>query len=191
MISDQARLWLLLLCVLGCLGTIFTSNSFHVGGDGIPKVTPSPQRYCKKAREAAKRCLSSKRRHRNAARRSRRRIRQLDSNRSEQSGGGGAVSGSARATATSCTKLLDQVSRCEQSVFKAYAQINMGGCIREIQTRTICEIEWCEDVPITPQSMKLCEDECKEVRESLSKCERRIVETYFHRIGLLADGTLS
>lgn len=137
-----------------------------------------------KAREAARRCLSTARRSR-----SRNRRRRLDSNNSRQSGGGDNVSVSA--PAATCSALLEQVSLCEQSVFKAYKQINMGGCIREIQARTICEMEWCDDTPDTPQSMKSCRDECNDVREALSKCERGIVEKYFHRSGLLADGTLS
>mmetsp|Transcript_37616 Transcript_37616/g.76540 ORF Transcript_37616/g.76540 Transcript_37616/m.76540 type:complete len:189 (-) Transcript_37616:107-673(-) len=185
MISDQSRLWLLAACLLGCMGTIFTSNSFHLGQSGVPNLNPSPQRYCMKAREAARRCLSTTRRSRVRNRR-----RRLESNNSRQSGGGGD-NVQVSAPAATCAAMLEQVSLCEQSVFKAYRQINMSWCIREIQARTICEVEWCEDVPNTPQSMKSCNDECNDVREALSKCERRIVEKYFHRGGLLADGTLS
>jgi hypothetical protein len=89
----------------------------------------------------------------------------------------------------SCLKLLSQVSKCEETVQRAYRHINMGGCPREIQAVTICEVEWCEDVSGNREAEKACANECSKVRETLEKCVKRHISSFLQRNGLQENGT--
>jgi hypothetical protein len=91
---------------------------------------------------------------------------------------------------SSCLKLLSQATKCEETVKRAYRHINMGGCPREIQGVTICQVEWCEDVGGNREAEKACAKECSAVRETLDKCVKGHVSSFFQRNGLHENGTI-
>lgn len=91
---------------------------------------------------------------------------------------------------SSCLTLLSQASKCEETLKRAYRHINMGGCPREIQAVTICEVEWCEDVGGNREAEKACSQECSTVRETLDKCVQGHVSSFFQRYGLEENGTI-
>jgi hypothetical protein len=55
MLTDQSKFLLLLACLAICLGTLFTSNSFHTTGDA--RLNPSA-RFCRVPRAALKACAA-------------------------------------------------------------------------------------------------------------------------------------
>lgn len=91
---------------------------------------------------------------------------------------------------SSCLKLLSQASKCEETLKRAYRHINMGGCPREIQAVTICEVEWCENVGGKREAQEACRQECSAVRETLDNCVKRHVSSFFQRYGLEENGTI-
>mmetsp|Transcript_31328 Transcript_31328/g.56778 ORF Transcript_31328/g.56778 Transcript_31328/m.56778 type:complete len:159 (-) Transcript_31328:341-817(-) len=90
-----------------------------------------------------------------------------------------------------CASLLKQASKCEEAAQKAYSNvINLGGCAREIQAVTICEVEWCDDIPHGDgKAQEACQNECFAVRQALDSCAKRHVLNYFERFGLEENGT--
>jgi hypothetical protein len=58
-LSEPAKLYLLLGCVLLCLSTLFTSSSFSMGSRDLPVLRPSPK-YCRELKQALRKCLDSK-----------------------------------------------------------------------------------------------------------------------------------
>jgi len=59
MLSEQAKLYLLAACLLGCLVTLLTSSSFGLGPRDLPVLRPA-HNYCRKAKEADKsRCAEA------------------------------------------------------------------------------------------------------------------------------------
>lgn len=90
-----------------------------------------------------------------------------------------------------CSSLLKQATKCEEATQKAFAKVNMGGCPREIQAVTICEVEWCEDIQHgDAKAQEACHNECFAVRQSLNECAKRHVLNYFERYGMEENGTM-
>lgn len=154
MLSDRTKLLLLGGCLLGSLGTLWTSSSFMMGRNDLGVMGAPLNKFCKEPRAAAKACL--------------------DKNDED----------------SSCLKLLSQASKCEETLKRAYRHINMGGCPREIQAVTICEVEWCEDVGGNREAEKACTQECSALREILDKCIKGHVMSFFQRYGLEENGTM-
>ena len=74
---------------------------------------------------------------------------------------------------------------------KGVSDVNMGGCPREIQAVTICEVEWCDDFPRGDgKAQEACQKECFAVRQALDSCAKRHVVNYFERFGLEDNGTI-
>lgn len=89
---------------------------------------------------------------------------------------------------SSCSSLLKQATKCEDALKKAFRHVNMGGCPREIQFVTICEVEWCQDS--NPKAQESCQKECAAVRKSLDSCVSKHVADFFKRLGLEENGTI-
>lgn len=85
----------------------------------------------------------------------------------------------------SCAEQSAVSTKCEQTVQKAYRHINMGGCPYQIQSVTICEVEWCGK----ETDIAACSKECKVVRETLDVCVKRHVHHFLQRFGMTMDGT--
>jgi len=171
MISDQTKVGLLAASLLGCLLTLFTSGSFHSGGRGVPTLTAPTRSMCKAAVHDAEECGWSGDSGNSAS-------------EDEKRDGGGADD-SAR-----CKKLVYTARLCERTVEKAYRHINLGGCAKKIQRLTVCNVEWCEDIPHTEEAREDCKKECGPVREELEKCQEEHVKQFLQRAGLGTDGTM-
>jgi len=92
---------------------------------------------------------------------------------------------------STCASLMKQASKCEEALQKAFRHINMGGCPKEIQAVTICEVEWCEDVRSdTQEAQEACQKECAAVRKSLDACMKGHVASFFRRYGLEDNGII-
>lgn len=169
MLSDQTKLALLAACLFACLSTLFTSSSFHMGSKDLRTLGVPVDRFCQEPRSRAKACL--------------------------EGGGENVVKSKDASTADdgsgkSCNALLSQASRCEETLQRAYRHINMGGCAREIQALTVCEVEWCEDIKGNQEAEQACQKECSSVRRVLEDCIKGHVNAYFERNGLEENGTV-
>jgi hypothetical protein len=58
-LSEPAKLYLLVGCLLSCLCTLFTSSSFSMGSRDLPVLRPTAK-YCRKPKQALRKCLDSK-----------------------------------------------------------------------------------------------------------------------------------
>ena len=169
MFSDKSKVILLASLFGACLGTFFISNTFYCTDGGVGKVNPQLHKLCEVPRKEASECLSV----------------------SEKSNSADDVS--AKATSSSCAVKLSHVTRCERSVAKAYKDINMGGCIKEIQAMTICQLEWCdhlEERTSEDSAAKACRKECDPLNKKLQKCQDSHVKRYFASAGLNSDGSM-
>uniref|UniRef100_A0A7S2IGP8 Uncharacterized protein n=1 Tax=Helicotheca tamesis TaxID=374047 RepID=A0A7S2IGP8_9STRA len=166
MLSDQHKLAVLAAIFLFCLSTLFTSTSFQTGERGVGTLNPQFQRSCSKAHGEAKACLGDG---------------HMVDTINEKAVASSDSSDNKSAT-KSCKKILSQVDKCETVVGRAYQHINMAGCIRQIQSRTVCEIEWCHN-------KDSCKKHCDGAKEDLKKCEKMHLERFFRRAGLDTDGT--
>ena len=90
----------------------------------------------------------------------------------------------------SCSSPLQQASKCEQAVQRAFRHINMAGCPREIQAVTICDVEWCEYGRGDREAQEACQNECLAVRETLDACIKTHVISFFKRYGLEENGMI-
>uniref|UniRef100_A0A7S1Z7N7 Uncharacterized protein n=1 Tax=Trieres chinensis TaxID=1514140 RepID=A0A7S1Z7N7_TRICV len=168
MITDKTKLLLLAASIAACLSTLLTSSSFQTGSKGLQALSPPRQRLCKKARSEARECVE-------------------ESADGDGSGSGSKDDGGGESR-PSCSDLLSEVSRCERAVERAYRHINMV-CASLIQARTVCELEWCENVPDTDEARKACIRECYSPRDALERCSEHHVTRFFRRAGLRSDGT--
>ena len=91
---------------------------------------------------------------------------------------------------SSCVKLLLQALKCEETLKHAYQHSNMGGCPKEIQAVTICEVEWCKDVGSNHDAEKACKQECLLVCKVLDRCVKVHILSFFQRYGLKENGTI-
>jgi hypothetical protein len=112
-LSEPAKLYLLVGCLLSCLCTLFTSSSFSMGSRDLPVLRPTAK-YCRKPKQALRKCLDSM---------------QHEGESNKQEGG--------------CSNELQISSSCEDTVARAYKHINMGGCSYKNQALALCEVEWC------------------------------------------------
>ena len=63
----------------------------------------------------------------------------------------------------------------------------MGGCPYQIQSLTMCEVEWCGK----ESDVTACTNECKRARETLDVCVKKHVQHVFQKNGMAMDGTIS
>lgn len=155
MLSDHAKLALLVACLTGCFCTFWTSSSVLMGRKDLGTLRAPLSEICREPREIAKRCLETK-----------------------------------EDESPFCGKALAQASKCEETVKRAYQNINMGGCARQIQALTICENEWCDSEKGNRQAEEACLKECSRVRQSLDRCTKKNVVSFFQRSGLEENGTI-
>ena len=90
---------------------------------------------------------------------------------------------------SSCSSLLKQATKCEEALTSAFRHINMGGCPREIQMVSLCEVEWCEDAD-SKNAKEACQTECAAVRQALDECMKKHILSFFQRHGLEENGTM-
>ncbi len=83
-----------------------------------------------------------------------------------------------------CNSHREVAKKCERVVRKAFRNINMGGCPKQIKLLTLCEDEWCYHDRMS------CQKECAGVRKNLLVCVQETVELYFKRNGFEKDGTV-
>lgn len=87
-----------------------------------------------------------------------------------------------------CKSQLNQASKCESVLKRAFRYINMGGCPYEIQSVAVCETEWCEGVQADKQGQADCRKECAKARKALDQCVQGHVTTFYARAGLQENG---
>jgi hypothetical protein len=58
-LSEPAKLYLLVGCLIFCLSTIFTSSSFSMGSKDLPVLRPTTK-YCREPKQSLRKCLDSK-----------------------------------------------------------------------------------------------------------------------------------
>jgi hypothetical protein len=61
-LSEPAKLYLLVGCLLFCLCTLFTSSSFSMGSQDLPVLRPTTK-YCRKPKQALRKCLDNSMQH--------------------------------------------------------------------------------------------------------------------------------
>jgi hypothetical protein len=149
MLSDRAKLSLLAMCTMACLGTFFTSSSIAMGNAAMRVLSPRTRQHCMAPIRASNQC-------------------QKEGN--------------------ACTFQKAVATRCEAVVKRAYRHINLGGCPSEIKALSLCEAEWCHSTGFPADSS--CVQECSIVKETLSNCVQRQVQSFFRKNGLQNDGTL-
>ncbi|VEU37042.1 unnamed protein product [Pseudo-nitzschia multistriata] len=87
-------------------------------------------------------------------------------------------------TTENCSSHQKTAQKCEKVVRKAFHDINMGGCPKQIKILTLCEDEWCHQHDTTS-----CQKECAVVRQQLSICVKQRVMHHFKRNGLKENGS--
>lgn len=92
---------------------------------------------------------------------------------------------STNANTVQCDNFRQTAQKCEKAVQKAFRDINMSGCPKEIKMTTLCEDEWCHH----QLDGISCKKECAGVRELLSVCVQQHVMHYFKRNGLKENGS--
>lgn len=60
-------------------------------------------------------------------------------------------------------------------------------CIGAI-CRTVCNLEWCEDIPHTENARNDCQKECGPIREDLQRCEDSQIQSTFSWRGSMRMG---
>mmetsp|Transcript_20330 Transcript_20330/g.30941 ORF Transcript_20330/g.30941 Transcript_20330/m.30941 type:complete len:204 (+) Transcript_20330:354-965(+) len=192
MLSDRTKAALLIVLLVGCISTLFTSQSAYMGSRDLHKLSPNQNKYCKELSSNAKQCLEKEEADNNNS----------NSNKKEKTTE--LVAGTVDYT-PSCTELWTRVTDCHSAVNEAYKAINMHGCARRIQAVIICEVEWCDPTrqePLQelqqplPQADKKttttkkkkknnsCEEECERVRRKLRDCVDDHVHDSLQKAGL-------
>jgi hypothetical protein len=105
---------------------------------------------------------------------------------------GAAAAGSSKHCVVSSS--VENRKRCWQVVRKAYGHVNTAGCLREIQSKALCELEWCagseaSDRHIEEQRQS-CLEECSAVRQELEHCIDSTVLSYLERYGIINQGDI-
>ena len=158
------KLYLLAICWLLCLGTLWTSPSFRFDNPNMGKLKPNMADLCRVARNERSK-------------------NHCDSDSS-------TPSTSTPKSTLLCKKYDTAVTKCENAVKYAYQYINLGGCPYEIRSTDLCEAEWCT-TGSNNFNFQNCQKECATVRQSLVECTTKLVQKYFKRYGLNDDGSLS
>ena len=81
-----------------------------------------------------------------------------------------------------CQSWLEASEKCETVVVRAYRSINMGGCVREIESEEICSEE-CDDNPKSSE----CNQNCKKEKDALASCVKSYLQRYFQKAGIDVD----
>ena len=156
---DHVKLFLLMALTVACMGTLFVSQSIAMRNPSMRVLTAgggNTRKFCMEPRKAAREC--EKRANTDAS----------DSSKRKEN----------------CITYRLVVQKCENAVKKAYGDINMGGCPKQIKLLTLCEDEWCHH-----QDPTSCQKECAGVRENVSVCVQQRIMQYFKWNGLKENGT--
>jgi hypothetical protein len=165
---DSLKLFFVLALTFASMGTLFTSPSISMKNPSMLTASSSTsggrsaQRFCMAPMKALKEC--EKRQSK---------ILKEEEEEEEQ-----------------CNDINDRrlnVQICDMVVQRAFADINMSGCPKQIKFVTLCEDEWCHQKSSTDR--KSCQKECAGVRESLNVCINQRMMKYFKWNGLQEDGT--
>jgi len=98
-----------------------------------------------------------------------------------------------------CDTYRNNVQKCQKIVKRAFRDINMKGCPKQIKLVTLCEDEWCSGHYTTGtyignhnhnhQTSTSCQKECAGVQDSLELCIKQRIMIVFKQNGLNEDGT--
>jgi len=160
---NQAKVLGLIVLLVVCLSSTFTSYSSYLNNGIVPMLSPPTQTICAQVREEVKQCEQMNR-----------------------------ADGSAPPSSM-CSEERYRVTKCEQVVRSAYRRINIYGCVREIQASAICKLEWCDGVDSRIgdryQAMEECTEQCIIVNEKLEQCIKKYVNRFLSKAGLISYNT--
>ena len=96
-----------------------------------------------------------------------------------------------------CDTYRNNVQKCQKVAKRAFRDINMKGCPKQIKLVTLCEDEWCSGHFTTGtyignhnhQTSTSCQKECAGVQDSLELCIKQRIMIVFKQNGLNEDGT--
>lgn len=177
---EKAKLILLFSIFFSSLSTLFTTN--HTNPKGIPQLNIKPSKICRVPQQ--KLSMSTCATKSIAQRRINGDIdSDSDSSDSKDSAGKTARNNVRETSKKECSILKKQLQKCQKYASKSLKYINTIGCIKEINTLSICKDECYATEPGG------CERECKSLLDNVNTCLDKRIKEYFLKVGLNDDGT--
>jgi len=84
-----------------------------------------------------------------------------------------------------CQSFRDTLSKCQNAVVTAYQQANMGGCVVEVASLSVCTVE-CEEEENGSGPSEECLDRCQKQNglKSVNECIVGFIQRNFRNAGI-------
>lgn len=154
-------------CAQGCVSTGFYSWSLRIGENALRQLsTPSTDKLCQGSKKKLESCLE----HAN----------KLDVK--------GVTTGEAiilDANSDQCQSFRDTLNKCQNAVLTAYQQANLGGCVEEVASLSVCTVECGEEDNGSGLSEE-CLDRCQKNNglKSVNECIVGLIQRNFRDAGI-------